>query len=363
MEGTRARIIRSFRRHRLGMAGLAVLTVLYLVMILADFIAPYNFTATHRNFIYAPPTKIRFFDEDGRWRGPFVYPLTRSRDPVTFQLVFTEDRSRIVPVKLFVPGEEYKLMGLFKTNLHLFGVEESPDTAMVLPFGADRFGRCVFSRVLVGSQVSLTVGLLGTFLSVFIGAIVGALSGYYGGWVDIGIQRFTELLRSFPRIPLWLALAVIVPPSWPSTWVYFGIVTVLSLIGWMGVARVVRGMVLSLREKEFVLAAQVMGVPSMKIITKHLIPNTLSYLIVVSTLSIPGMILGESTISFLGLGIKEPMTSWGLLLKQAQSLSELQSHPWLMVPGLFIIVAVLSFNFVGDALRDAVDPYRTVEKV
>ena len=166
-----------------------------------------------------------------------------------------------------------------------------------------------------------------------------------------------------PRIPLWLALAVIVPPSWPSTWVYFGIVTVLSLIGWMGVARVVRGMVLSLREKEFVLAAQVMGVPSMKIITKHLIPNTLSYLIVVSTLSIPGMILGESTISFLGLGIKEPMTSWGLLLKQAQSLSELQSHPWLMVPGLFIIVAVLSFNFVGDALRDAVDPYRTVEKV
>ena len=344
------------------MAGLAVLTVLYLVMILADFIAPYNFTATHRNFIYAPPTKIRFFDEDGRWRGPFVYPLTRSRDPVTFQLVFTEDRSRIVPVKL-----------CRARNTSSWAYSRPTSTCsgwrslLTPPWFSALRGRQVwpvrFLSRAGGSQVSLTVGLLGTFLSVFIGAIVGALSAYYGGWVVIGIQRFTELLRSFPRIPLWLALAVIVPPSWPSTWVYFGIVTVLSLIGWMGVARVVRGMVLSLREKEFVLAAQVMGVPSMKIITKHLIPNTLSYLIVVSTLSIPGMILGESTISFLGLGIKEPMTSWGLLLKQAQSLSELQSHPWLMVPGLFIIVAVLSFNFVGDALRDAVDPYRTVEKV
>lgn len=209
----------------------------------------------------------------------------------------------------------------------------------------------------------MTVGLLGTFLSVCIGAIVGALSGFYGGKVDVLIQRFIELLRSFPRIPLWLALAVIVPPSWPSTWVYFGIVTVLSLIGWMGVARVMRGLVLSLKEKEFVLAAKVIGVSDMKIIIKHLIPNTLSYLIVVSTLSIPGMILGESSISFLGLGIKEPMTSWGLLLKQAQKFSELEAHPWLMIPGIFIMIAVLSFNFVGDALRDAVDPYRTVEKL
>ena len=190
---------------------------------------------------------------------------------------------------------------------------------MILLFGADRFGRDLFSRVLIGGKVSMSVGLIGTFISVFIGAIVGSLSGFYGGMTDVLIQRLIELLRSFPRIPLWLALATILPPNWPSTWVYFGIVTVLSLIGWMGVARVVRGMVLSLREKEFVLAAKVSGVSNMKIITRHLVPNTISYLIVVSTLSIPGMILGESALSFLGLGIKEPMTSWGLLLKQAQS--------------------------------------------
>jgi peptide/nickel transport system permease protein len=363
MEGTKKRVIASFFKHRLGVAGLAVLAILYLVVIFADFIAPYNFAETHRNFVYAPPSKIRWVDAGGRWVGPHIYGMKKSRDPVTFELKYVEDPGTMVPVRLFVRGEEYRFLGLWKTNLHLFGVEESPDRAMLLLLGADRFGRDLFSRLVIGGRVSMTVGLLGTFLSVFIGAVVGALSGYYGGWVDVMIQRFTELLRSFPRIPLWLALAVIIPPSWPSTWVYFGIVTVLSLIGWMGVARVMRGMTLSLREKEYVLAARVIGVSDWKIIARHLIPNTLSYLIVVSTLSIPGMILGESTISFLGLGIKEPMTSWGLLLSQAQSLSELESHPWLMVPGILIMIAVLSFNFVGDALRDAVDPYRTVEKV
>lgn len=363
MEGTRKRVVESFFKHKLGMVGLVALAILYFVVFLADFISPYNFAETHRNFVYAPPSKIRWTDPDGRWVGPHIYGMKRSRDPVTFELVYVEDTTTVVPIRFFVRGEKYRFLGLWETDLHLFGVEASTDKAMLLLLGADRFGRDLFSRILVGGRVSMTVGLLGTFLSVFIGAIVGALSGYYGGWVDVLIQRFTELLRSFPRIPLWLALAVIIPPSWPSTWVYFGIVTVLSLIGWMGVARVMRGMTLSLREKEYVLAAKVMGVSDWKIITRHLIPNTLSYLIVVSTLSIPGMILGESTISFLGLGIKEPMTSWGLLLSQAQSLSELESHPWLMVPGLFIMVAVLSFNFVGDALRDAVDPYRTVEKV
>ncbi|MDD2431739.1 MAG: ABC transporter permease [Firmicutes bacterium] len=363
MESTKKRVMQSFFKHRLGVFGLIVLIIMYLLVIFADFIAPYNFATTHTNFVYGKPSKISYRDRDGKWIGPHIYEMKKSRDPITYQVIFTQDTSKIVPIKFFVRGEEYKFLGLFKSDLHLFGVEQTPDRAMLLLFGADRFGRDVFSRVLVGGRVSMTVGLLGTFLSVFIGAIVGALSGFYGGKIDILIQRFIELLRSFPRIPLWLALAVIVPPSWPSTWVYFGIVTVLSLIGWMGVARVIRGLVLSLKEKEFVLAARVIGVSDMKLVTKHLIPNTLSYLIVVSTLSIPGMILGESSISFLGLGIKEPMTSWGLLLKQAQSLSELEAHPWLMIPGIFIMVAVLSFNFVGDALRDAVDPYRTVEKL
>ncbi|HHY62425.1 MAG TPA: ABC transporter permease [Bacillota bacterium] len=363
MEGTRKRIADSFFKHKLGMVGLVVLIIFYLVVIFADFVAPYNFAETHRNFIYAPPSKVKWVDSSGKWVGPHIHEMVKSRDPVTYELVYAEDPDSVVPLKFFVRGEKYRFLGLWESDLHLFGVEASPEKAMFLVFGADRFGRDLFSRIVIGGRVSMTVGLLGTFLSVFIGAIVGALSGYYGGWVDVLIQRFTELLRSFPRIPLWLALAVIIPPSWPSTWVYFGIVTVLSLIGWMGVARVMRGMTLSLREKEYVLAAKVMGVSDWKIITKHLIPNTLSYLIVVSTLSIPGMILGESTISFLGLGIKEPMTSWGLLLSQAQSLSELEAHPWLMVPGIFIMIAVLSFNFVGDALRDAVDPYRTVEKV
>jgi len=358
---TSKRVFTSFFKHKLGVVGLFILVILYLIILFADFLSPYSYTETRRDFLYAKPAEIHWFDK-GQFKGPFIYGEKKTRDPVTLQIKYQKDESVIYPVKLFVKGDKYKFLGLWETNLHFIGIEEQKKAVLFL-FGGDRFGRDLFSRVLIGGRVSLTAGLIGTFISVLIGSIIGAISGYFGGWLDVLIQRFIEILRSFPRIPLWLALAMLLPPAWPSTTVYFGIVIVLSFIGWMGVARVIRGMTLSLREKEYVLAAKVIGQSDFKIITKHLIPNTVTYLVVVSTLSIPGMILGESAISFLGLGIKEPMTSWGLLLKQAQSLSEIEAHPWLMIPGIFIMLSVLSFNFFGDAVRDALDPYRTVEKV
>lgn len=342
---------RKFIRNRAAIAGGVVILFFYLAALLAPFMAPYTLSTRIRQRIYFPPQRVHFF-HDGKFE-PFVYGTKQTIDPKTLAKIYEPDESKIYPIRFFAPGEAYYLFGLFETDIHLFQAEGGDINVL----GTDRQGRDMLSRILLGSQISLTIGLVGVFLSLFLGTVLGVTSGYYGGWVDDGIQRLIELVRSFPSIPLWMALSAALPPHWPPLRVYFAVTLILSLIGWTWLARQLRGKVLALRSEDFILATKLAGASDIRIIFKHLIPATLGHIIVVATLAMPAMILAETALSFLGLGLRAPLTSWGVLLQEAQNIQSIAIYPWVFTPAIFIAVSILAFNFLGDGLRDAADPY------
>ncbi len=344
-----------FMRHHLAFICLIVLIIFYLLAIFAEFFTPYAADSYDVDYVLAPPQRIHFW-EGGQVQRPFVYGMTSELNPSTFRTTYKVDETQKYPLQFFVQGEPYKLWGLFESDRHLYGVEGSK----VFLFGADDRGRDVLSRVIYGSRISLSIGLVGIAISAIIGIIAGGVSGYFGGITDVIIQRVIEFIRSIPTLPLWMALSVALPPTWTVVQAYFGIVMILSLVGWTGLARVVRGKFLSLREEDFVMAAKLNGATESTIIFKHLLPLFSSHIIASLTLSVPGMILGETALSFIGLGLQPPAVSWGVLLKDSQQIRVLAEAPWLLIPGIFVILAILCFNFVGDGVRDAADPYATV---
>ncbi|NMB45193.1 MAG: ABC transporter permease [Firmicutes bacterium] len=344
-----------FTNHKLAVFSAIVIILLYLVAIFGDFVAPHD-PLLRSGHPFAPPQLPRFRTEEGFQLRPFVYGIKSQMDMKTFKRSYVPDTSKKYPIHFFVRGHKYKLFGFIETDLHLFGCG---DGGALYLMGTDQLGRDVFSRVVFGARVSLSIGLIGVFLGLLLGIFFGGISGYFGGLTDMIVQRMIEILRSFPSIPLWMALAAALPPDWSPLFVYFGITVILSLISWTGLARVVRGRFLSLRNEDFVLAARLGGASEARIIRKHLLPSFASHIIASLTLSIPSMILAETSLSFLGVGLRPPVISWGVLLQDAQNIHAVAMAPWLMFPGLLVVIAVLAFNFVGDGLRDAADPYTT----
>ncbi len=345
---------RKFKKHELALFGGSILVILYVTAMFCEFFSPYEIYKRYPKYIYCPPQRIRFFDEEGFHLRPFVYGVESKPDPVTLRRKYPLDRTRKYPLYLFVRGNEYKLWNLFPSNIHFFGVKDG----VAFLFGTDRLGRDLFSRNMHAARISLSIGLVGVAISFVLGCGLGGVSGYYGGISDTIIQRVIEFLISIPTIPLWMALSAALPPRWPPIKIYFGITVILSIVGWCGLARVVRGKLLELREEDFVIAARISGTSETGIILRHLLPSFASYLIVSLTLRIPWMILGETSLSFLGLGIRPPAVSWGALLKDGQNIRTVAQSPWLLIPGLFVVVTVLAFSFLGDGLRDAADPYK-----
>ena len=344
-----------FSRHRVALFSLAMLLVLYTLALFAEFFSPYTVDTRFEAFSKgAPPSKVHWIKPGGGF-GPHILATTRKLNPETFLFIYTEDKSQVIPIRLFVHGEPYKMWGQIRTDIHLFGVTNSP-TPLLL-FGSDRIGRDLLSRTIYGARISLSIGLVGVFLSFVLGVLLGGISGYFGGIVDDVIQRVIDFLLAIPGLPLWITLAAALPRDMPTLQLYFWITVMLSILGWTGLARVVRGKLLALREEDYALAARGAGASNFRIITRHLLPGFTSHLIVSITFSVPGMILSETALSFIGVGIQPPAVSWGTLLQDCQNLTAIAQQNWLMIPALWVIATVLLFNFVGDGLRDAADPY------
>ncbi|RED63259.1 ABC transporter permease [Cohnella lupini] len=349
-------MLRKLMKHKLARISLYVLAMMYLMVIFANIIAPQGLDSYDSENLNSRPSKLHWVDPQGNFHFiPFVYGLKSSRDPVTLRKIFVEDKQKWYPIQFFVKGTEYKFLGLIPGNVHLFGVE---DPGRIFVFGTDSLGRDLFSRIVLGSQVSLTIPLVGVSISFFLGLLIGGISGYFGGFIDTVIQRVIEIIRSFPTLPLWMALSAAIPPRVPIVHMFFYITIIMAFIEWTELARVVRSKFMALRNEDYVMSARISGVSNARIIRVHLVPGFMSYLVVTMTLAIPAMIIGETAMSFLGLGIRSPAASWGVLLQEAQQMENVALYPWKLIPLGFVIITVLAFNFLGDGLRDAADPYK-----
>ena len=345
-----------FKKHKLAMVAVPIIIIMYTLAIFCEFFSPALPLERYSKYKNAPPTRIHIIDSEGKWNAPFVYDMKEQMDSYTFKKTFTEDTSKKIPLRFFAKGSNYKFWNLIPANIRFFGPVNPGDPFFLM--GTDQLGRDLFSRILYGGRISLSFCLVSIFFTFLLGLALGGLSGYLGGITDTVVQRTIDMLMCVPQIPLWMALAATLPRDMQPLQMYLMMSIIMSLIGWTGLARVVRGKILSLREEDFVMAARLSGASHARVVGRHLVPSFASYIIVSVTGTVPAMILGETALSFLGLGLQPPVVSWGVLLQDAQTIETLAHHPWLLWPAAFIVVTVLMFNFAGDGLRDAADPYK-----